>query len=189
MADHWETRDFAVRAHASQLTNPVWIAGDSITEGNALREAKGRPVLNVGYGGIDVVNLRNRLLSLYASLVPTTLVVMVGTNDSLWAHVSPDQWRTHLAEIVIHANNAGVSRLVIAKAPRVEWKGLVAAGHVSPQGIDAVRHQAGFLASAWGLPVFDPSPADATGTTVDGVHLTPAAYAHLNGQLIPAAVP
>jgi hypothetical protein len=189
MVDHWAIRDFAVLSHAAQMTNPVWIAGDSITEGNAITSVCGRPVLNVGYGGIGVLDLRNRLLTLYPHAVPSTLVVMIGTNDSTWAHQKPDTWRGYLGTLAIDAWNAGVKRVIIGKSPRVEWKGLVAAGQIVPDGIQAVRHQAEFLGNVWGMTLFDPSPTDPAGTTVDGVHLTGAAYTHLNTQLVNAVCP
>lgn len=180
---HWDSRSFTLASQLAQEDYVYWMAGDSITEANARRTVcNGQPILNVGFGGAGVIELRARLLDLYTIETPQHLLVMIGTNDSHSAVADPNAWRGNLGGIVTDATSRGIS-VTLAKSPLLEWKGMVASGLIVPQGIHAVRQQVEVLGNAWGIPYFDPSAPMFPNYTTDGVHLTPAAYDQLNADI------
>ena len=91
-ANHTDIRTFAIKSKIAQVTEPVVVIGDSITEGALLPSyICGKAVINAGVGGADVGSYRSIAAQVLPAQQPVALIIVaLGTNNSTRSSVAPD---------------------------------------------------------------------------------------------------
>jgi lysophospholipase L1-like esterase len=176
---HEIVREFMVRSEIAQATDPVLFVGDSITEAALLPGSIcGHPVVNAGLGGATTGSyLDFAKLTFPPDLKSALIVVALGTNDSTAIGA---KWNGSLASPYNQLADflrPRTGKLLFAGIPPFEMGGALAKtyfdSNVSKKNNAIIRS----VASNRSVDFVDLQKAiSGEHLTVDGIHLTPAAY-------------
>ena len=170
-----EVRSFMIRSQLAQAMSPIVIIGDSITEAALLPSSVcGHDVVNAGIGGMTVGSYLPLAKQLLAGRRVQSVVIALGTNDSGIAstvHIEKD-YANLIDELARHTTN-----ILLAGLPPFEMSGKLADRYFDQASADRNNAAIRWLAAARNLPFVDlRSAMHGDGLTVDGIHLTAAAY-------------
>ena len=170
-----EVRSFMIRSQLAQAMSPIVIIGDSITEAALLPSSVcGHDVVNAGIGGMTVGSYLPLAKQLLAGRRVQSVVIALGTNDSgiaSTAHIEKD-YANLIDELAKHTTN-----ILLAGLPPFEMSGKLADRYFDQASADRNNAAIRWLAAARNLPFVDlRSAMHGDGLTVDGIHLTAAAY-------------
>jgi lysophospholipase L1-like esterase len=170
-----EVRSFMIRSQLAQATSPIVVVGDSITEAALLPSSVcGHDVVNAGIGGMTVGSYLPLAKQLLAGRRVQSIVIALGTNDSgilSTAHIEQD-YASLIDELAKHT-----TKILLAGLPPFEMSGELAGRYFDQASADRNDTAIRSLAAARNLPFVDlRSAMHGDGLTVDGIHLTAAAY-------------
>lgn len=194
--NHWDVlSNPVIQLHASQVTNPILLVGDSITEGMLFPTLGGQPTLNLGFGGARLQSIASRVIGLLPLLKPRAAILMISINNACLPDNDPESvsFQADLSGLVDticqYTRHVGLMTIV----PFETWNAKFAPFRTQAQALNAVafvpnvtRNNAAVRAVAayYGIPVWDLNAAtrgaDQTaivGTTIDQVHPSAAGYA------------
>ena len=134
----------------------------------------GHDVVNAGIGDMTVGSYLPLAKQLLAGRRVQSVVIALGTNDSgiaSTAHIEKD-YANLIDELAKHATN-----ILLAGLPPFEMSGKLAGRYFDQASADRNNAAIRSLAAARNLPFVDlRSAMHGDGLTVDGIHLTAAAY-------------
>ena len=170
-----EVRSFMIRSQLAQAVSPIVIIGDSITEAALLPSSLcGHDVVNAGIGGMTVGSWLPLAKQLLAGRRVQSIIIALGTNDSgisSTAHIEKD-YSSLIDELAKHTTN-----ILLAGLPPFEMSGELAGRYFDQASADRNNAAIRSLAAARNLPFVDLRNAmHGDSLTVDGIHLTAAAY-------------
>lgn len=169
-----EVRAFIIRRQLAQATNPIVIIGDSITEAALMPSSVcGRDIVNAGIGGMTVGSYLPFAKQLLAGRQVESIVVALGTNDSVspTAHIEQD-YVSLIDELAKHT-----TKIILAGLPPFEMRGELASRYFDEGSADRNNAEIHSLATARNLPFIDLHSAMHGGDlTIDGIHPTAAGY-------------
>jgi lysophospholipase L1-like esterase len=170
-----EVRDFMIRSQLAQAKSPIAIIGDSITEAALLPSSIcGHDIVNAGIGGMTVGSYLPLARQLLAGRRVQSIVIALGTNDSgisSSAYIEKD-YANLIDELAKHTTS-----ILLAGLPPVEMSGELAGRYFDQASANRNNAAIRSLAAARHLPFVDLRNAmHGDGLTVDGIHLTAAAY-------------
>jgi lysophospholipase L1-like esterase len=187
---HNVVRQFMVRSQIAQQPNAILLVGDSITEAAFLPESIcGLPVINAGLGGAHTASyLDFAKLALPPGFKSPLIVVALGTNDSTSIGA---KWDSPLAPVYGRLADflaPHADKLLFVGIPPIEMSGALAKAYFdsdfSKKNDAAIRS----IALSRSVDFVDVQTAVVgEHLTVDGIHLTPAAYREWVPAIVDAA--
>lgn len=191
---HWDTRDIIIRLQSSEApAGSILLLGDSIVEGyRADRLAvDGREcvVVNAGFAGIGVRELRPHLEAALAETQPRFVILSVGVNDA-WADADVDAWAQAYERLVEEISRRKVTLVALTIMPPEPGFPNVTK---SPDTVAAFNRVIRAVAARHGVLVADVAAGAAGATervrnTVDGLHPTGPFYHKLESRWFAPAI-
>ncbi|MGM4918945.1 SGNH/GDSL hydrolase family protein [Tardiphaga sp. 813_E8_N1_3] len=173
---HTDVRVSAIHSQMDQVTDPVVVVGDSITELALLPAAIcGRPVINAGIGGLAISNYLPLVDAIFGNKRVPLIVVALGTNDSQKAYRDAAPIAKRYTALTA-ALTAKTDSFVYAGIPPIE-KAPLSDMYFSTALADQNDSDIRKLADARSIAFIDfRAKMSGEKLTTDGIHLTADSY-------------
>lgn len=180
---HAEARSAIIRSQIAQAGDEaIVVVGDSITESALLpTELCGHQVVNAGVGGADPSSYLDTIIKGIPAFKASVIVVALGTNNAT-SSGSSEQFEATYRRL-IQILSAYSSRIIIAGIPSIE-KGYLSDSLFDQESGEKINNKLKSIAHESKLLFIDLRWRHSDVQTVDGIHLTPAAYNHWKSAVI-----